>query len=106
MLYIPDPNPDGSPVTWGQLFLRPHVKRALQSLHRVFETAGNLDIYFLNKEIFQHCLFSKPVRFCVESQFILKEYLAMRKQSHIWYRLLPYPSRLRWKLSFASAFAY
>merc|ERR1712226_814121 len=30
----------------------------------------------------------KPVRYIVEVQLMLSEYLAMRKQSHIWYKML------------------
>ena len=39
------------------------------------------------ESLVRETLGSEPVRFVVEAQFLMADYLAMRKDSHIWYKV-------------------
>ena len=86
MLYIPDKNPDGSKPTWGQLFSQSSTQIAWRYMQKELEQMLETPRGALNemiREIVNHLRIvygSKPVRYIVEVQLMLSEYLAMRKQ--------------------------
>ena len=87
MLYSPDKKPDGTDVTWGELLTTDSSKKIIEDLKHELE---KLDLdYEINKVLKKlprssAAFWDRPVRFVVETQFMLKEYLEMRKHSHIW----------------------
>ena len=84
MLFRPNPGPDGQELTWNDLFDLPSTQQAWDDI-RAAESGCSKDRF---DEVFVDVLRSaygtRPVRFVVETQFILQEYLEMRKYSHFW----------------------
>lgn len=91
MLYKPDPNPDGSPVTWGQLFDLERTQLEWEKIRDHFVCLGGM----YNKVLFEPAVRTvkavfpkKPVSFIVETQFMMQQYLDMRKESHLFYKII------------------
>ena len=91
MLFSPDKKPDGTDVTWGELLSTASSKKVIDDLYE-----KELQPIGMDRTMFENVLdklrrssaafWDRPVRFVVETQFMLKEYLEMRKHSHIWYK--------------------
>ena len=91
MLYTPDPNPDGSPVTWGQLFDEKRTQEEWEKIRAHFLSLGGMYDKTLFKPAIRAVLAvfpKKPVSFIVETQFMMQQYLDMRKQSHLFYKII------------------
>ena len=87
MLYSPDKKPDGTDVTWGELLATESSKKVVEDLRQEFGALGilkRLDQALEKMRESSAAFWDRPVRFVVETQFMLKEYLEMRKHSHIW----------------------
>ena len=91
MLYKPDPNPDGSPVTWGQLFDQKRTQEEWEKIKSHFLSLGGMydQLYFEPAVRTVYEVFpKKPVSFIVETQFMMEKYLEMRKESHLFYKII------------------
>ena len=90
MLYSPDKKADGTDVTWGEFLTTDASKKTFQDLCQEIsktltrEYADKLKKILATLERSSAAFWDRPVRFVVETQFILKGYLEMRKHSHIW----------------------
>ena len=82
-------------LTWGELLRSSKFRAAYKALIKKFaeedgESEEEMTEYYFGP-VLQELLDSKVisshnVRFIVDSQFIMRDYLAMRKQSHLWYK--------------------
>ena len=84
MLFEPDSGPDGQQITWNDLFDLPSTQEAWDEIRTAEQgcSAARFDEVFV--DLLRSAYGTRPVRFVVESQFILQEYLEMRKNSHFW----------------------
>ena len=90
MMYVPKDEHQ----TWSQLLQLPQTQQRLDALRADIESElgeGSWQGWF--EPVLQRLLdcadfADRPVRFVVESQFILSPYMEMRKESHLWYKIV------------------
>ena len=84
MMFRPDPGPDGRELTWNDLFDRPSTRDAWTKMRTAEHgcSAARFEEVFVAP--LRSAYGAQPVRFVVETQFILQDYLDMRKASHFW----------------------
>ena len=84
MMFRPDPGPDGRELTWNDLFDRPSTQEAWTKIRNAEQgcSAARFEEVFVAP--LRLAYGPHPVRFVVETQFILQSYLDMRKASHFW----------------------
>jgi hypothetical protein len=74
-------------VSWGQLAERPEAQAAVAKVRRSYHALGYADTFDAAARAAMEVLRDQPARFVVETQFITREYLSLRKKSHLFYKV-------------------